>query len=62
MDGTTQAGRFEVQELTRMGVRLVEIAWCPPGEPPIKVAEMVPERVRLLAAALNEHLAGNPPG
>ena len=40
-----EAGRYEVRELTRMGVRLVEIVWCPPGEPPIKVCEMVPERV-----------------
>ena len=49
-------GRFEVRELTRMGVRLVEIVWCPPGEPPIKMTEMVPERVPLLAEALNRHL------
>lgn len=49
-------GRYEVQELTRMGVQLVEIAWCPPGEPPIKVAEMVPERLPLLAEALSRHL------
>jgi len=39
-----------------MGVRLAEIVWCPPGEPPIKVAEMVPERLPLLAEALNRHL------
>jgi hypothetical protein len=38
----------------RMGVRLAEIVWCPPGEPPIKVCEMVPERLPLLA----EYLAG----
>lgn len=53
-------GRFEVRELTRMGVQLVEIVWCPPGEPPIKVCEMVPERVGLLAEALAEYLAGGP--
>jgi hypothetical protein len=49
-------GGFEVRELTRMGVQLAEIVWCPPGEPPIKVAEMVPERLPLLAEALNRHL------
>jgi hypothetical protein len=38
-------GRFEVRELTRM------------GEPPIKVCEMVPERVPLLAEALARYLA-----
>ena len=53
---------YEVRELTRMGVRLVEIVWCPPGEPPIKVTEMVPERVPLLAAALDDHLHDPRPG
>jgi hypothetical protein len=53
-------GRYEVRELTRMGGQLVEIAWCPPGEPLIKVTEMVPERVPLLAAALADYLAGGP--
>ena len=41
-----------------MGVQLAEIVWCPPGEPLIKVAEMVPERVPLLAEALAGYLAG----
>jgi hypothetical protein len=50
------AGHFEVRELTRMGVELAVIWWCPPGEPPIKVAEMVPERLPLLAEALNSYL------
>lgn len=50
-------GRFEVRELTRMGVRLAEIVWCPLGEPPIKVCEMVPERLPLLAEALARYLA-----
>jgi hypothetical protein len=50
-------GRFEVRELTRMGVQLVQLVWCPPGEPPIKVCEMVPERVPLLAEALARYLA-----
>jgi hypothetical protein len=49
-------GRFEIRELTRMGVELVGIWWCPPGEPPIKVAEMVPERLPLLAEALDAYL------
>ena len=49
-------GHYEVRELTRMGVRLVVITWCPPGEPPFKVAEMVPERVPLLFSALNSYL------
>jgi hypothetical protein len=53
-------GRFEVRELRRMGVQLAEIVWCPPGEPPIKVCEMVPERVPLLAEALAAYLAGGP--
>ena len=50
-------GRFEIRELTRMGVELVGIWWCPPGEPPIKVAEMVPERLPLLAEALAAYLS-----
>ena len=54
-------GRFEIRELTRMGVELAGIWWCPPGEPPIKVAEMVPERLPLLAEALAEYLAGEAP-
>jgi hypothetical protein len=53
-------GRYELRELTRMGVELVGIWWCPPGEPPIKVAEMVPERLPLLAEALNAYLADRP--
>ena len=53
-------GHFQVRELTRMGVELVGIWWCPPGEPPIKVAEMVPERLPLLAEALNNYLGGSP--
>ena len=40
-----------------MGVELAVIVWCPPGEPPIRVCEMVPERVPLLAEALGEYLA-----
>lgn len=55
--GSAVTGHYEVRELTRMGVRLVEIVWCPPGEPPIKVCEMVPERVPLLAEALAGYLA-----
>ena len=51
-------GHYEVRELRRMGVQLAEIVWCPPGEPPIKVAEMVPERLPLLAEALCGHLHG----
>ena len=50
-------GRYEVRELTRMGVELVGIWWCPPGEPPIPITELVPERVPLLAEALAEYLA-----
>jgi hypothetical protein len=52
-----QTGRYEVRALSRMGVELVGIWWCPPGEPPMKVAEMVPERLPLLAEALAEYLA-----
>lgn len=52
-------GHYEVRELTRMGVQLVEIVWCPPGEPLIKMTEMVPERVPLLAEALAGYLADN---
>ena len=54
-------GHYEVRELTRMGVQLMEIVWCPPGEPPIKVTEMVPKRLPLLAEALNSHLTGGTP-
>ena len=56
-----RTGHFEIRELTRMGVELAGIWWCPPGEPPIKVAEMVPERLPLLAEALAEYLAGEAP-
>jgi len=51
-------GHYELRELTRMRVELVGIWWCPPGEPPIKVTEMVPERVPLLAEALIGYLRG----
>ena len=51
-------GHFQVRELTRMGVELVGVWWCPPGEPPIKVAEMVPERIGLLREALDAYLRG----
>jgi hypothetical protein len=54
-------GHYEVRELTRMGVQLVEIVWCPPGEPPFKVAEMVPERLPLLAEAVVNYLHGHTP-
>jgi hypothetical protein len=50
-------GHYEVRDLTRMGLRLVQIVWCPPGEPPIKMMEVVPERLPLLAEALREYLA-----
>ncbi len=43
-----------------MGVELASIWWCPPGEPPIRCFEVVPERIGLLAAALAEYLAGRP--
>jgi hypothetical protein len=51
-------GRYEVRELRRMGVLLVQITWCPPSEPPIWVCEMVPERVPLLRDALARYLDG----
>jgi len=53
-------GRFQVRPLTRMGVQLAEIVWCPPGEPPIRCFEVVPERVPLLREALDAYLADNP--
>jgi hypothetical protein len=53
-------GRYELRPERRMGVELVGIWWCPPGEPPIRVTEMVPERLPLLAEALNSHLADDP--
>jgi len=53
-------GHFEVRELTRMGVELAVIWWCPPGEPPIRCFEVAPARVPLLAEALAEYLRPRP--
>ena len=49
---------YEVRELTRMGVLLAVIVWCPPGEPPIKCFEVMPERLPLLREALDAYLRG----
>jgi hypothetical protein len=56
-DQPASGGHYELRPVTRMGVGLVGIWWCPPGEPPIPVTELVPERLPLLAEALAGYLA-----
>jgi hypothetical protein len=53
-------GHYEVrtERRGRIGLEMAVIIWHPPGEPPIRVTAMVPDRLPLLAKALNEHLAG----
>jgi hypothetical protein len=53
-------GRYELRPERRMGVELVGIWWCPPGEAAIRSMEVVPERLPLLAEALNGYLADHP--
>ena len=55
-------GRYELRPLTRSGVDLVQVVWLGAGERvPIVAMEVVPDRLPLLAEALNEHLAGDTP-
>jgi hypothetical protein len=61
MDGTTRAGRYEVRRETRLGVPMANIVWVPEdGSPAIPVTTMAPDRLPLLAEALNEYLAADP--
>ena len=51
------AGHYEVRRVTRLGVPLAEIAWITPGEPPTTLVAVAPERIELLAEALEKYLA-----
>ena len=52
-------GRYELRPLTRSGVDLVQVVWLGAGERvPIVAMEVVPDRLPLLAEALNAYLAG----
>jgi hypothetical protein len=62
MHGTTRAGHYEVRRETRLGVPMANIVWVPEdGSSAIPVTTMAPDRLPLLAEALNEHLAGDTP-
>ena len=51
------SGRYEARDARRLGVPVVEIRWVPAGEPPMLVLVLAPERLPLLAEALNGYLA-----
>jgi hypothetical protein len=51
-------GRYEVRHETRLGVPVLGIYWIAPGEPPMLLTVVAPERAPLLAEALNSHLQG----
>ena len=53
-----ERGRYEVRDYSAAGHGLKAIVWCEPGKPPLIMTTIAPERLPLLAAALNEHLAG----
>ena len=53
-------GHYEVRSETRVGVQLCALYWCEPGQRAMPFFTISPDRLPLLAAALNEHLAGGP--
>ncbi len=58
-DHRDRQGHYEV----RPGpAGLKSIVWIEPGKPPLIMTTIAPERLPLLAAALNGHLGGDPAG
>ena len=54
-------GRYELRPITRMGVDLVQVVWLGAGERvPIVAMEVAPDRLPLLAEALDRYLAPPP--
>ena len=51
-------GRYAVRSTTRLGVPVVEVRWVVPGQPPSLVLVLAPDRVPLLAEALDAYLGG----
>ena len=49
-------GHYELRREIRLGVEVIAIIWVVPGALPLLMTTVAPERVPLLAAALNEHL------
>ncbi len=49
-------GHYELRRETRLGVEVTGIYWITPGEPPLLMTTIAPERIPLLAAALSEYL------
>jgi hypothetical protein len=60
MEPPIKQGRYEVHPATIRGVELMAIMWIVPGEPPMLLTTLSPDRLRLLGEALCAHLAGNP--
>jgi len=56
------AGHYEVHEYPAAGHALKALVWVEPGRVPLVMTTIAPERLPLLADALNRHLAdGSPP-
>lgn len=51
-------GHYEVRVRPMRSGALVDIVWVPPQDGPMRVITIAPERVPLLAEALNSHLQG----
>jgi hypothetical protein len=58
--GTTQPGHYEVRTETRLGVPVAAIYWASGHGPASCLTTLAPERVPLLAEALNAWLASGP--
>jgi hypothetical protein len=54
-------GHYEVHDYPAAGHSLKALVWIEPGRPPLIMTTIAPDRLPLLAAALNEHLAGPGP-
>jgi hypothetical protein len=54
------AGHYEVHDYPAAGHGLKVIVWAEPGRVPLVMTTITPERLPLLADALNKHLAGQP--
>ena len=62
MEPPTKQGRYEVRPETILGVQVAALVWVEPGQPPMILTTIAPDRLPALAEALNEHLAANPAG
>jgi hypothetical protein len=53
-------GRYEARDVTRLGVRLVEVVWIPAGGPPgAALFAVTADRIPMIAAALGKYLAAD---